>query len=120
MTEKDTLAVYEKFKRETGDSQVASHLTLAHAILCQIERAHEMGWTVEEAARYLKLSTKKVYQLCHSGELGYHLVGQSIRITPDDVYALIRKSKEDLQAARKPKIEAKGNRYAHLISGYKG
>ncbi len=84
----ETLALYKRFEAETGDPVAASNLTLAHAVLQQHERLQERALTVEEAARRLKVSEKKVYRLCKDGTIPHHRVGAAIRIRPEDLDAL--------------------------------
>ena len=84
----ETLALYKRFEAETGDPVAASNLTLAHAVLQQHGRVQDQMLTATEAARRLKVSEKKVYRLCKSGELPHHRVGNSIRIRPKDLDTL--------------------------------
>jgi excisionase family DNA binding protein len=77
-----TLAPYQRFHDETGNSIAASNLTLAHAMLAQQRVQHEIALTVAEAADRLKVSTKKVYQMVQAGEIPHNRVGDQIRIPP--------------------------------------
>lgn len=47
--------------------------------------------TINEVADRLKLSTRKVHQLIHSGHLPKVQIGRSVRIREDDLAALVRR-----------------------------
>jgi excisionase family DNA binding protein len=102
MTEENTFALYERFATKVGDPLVASHLTVAHVMSAGQELAREQALTVPEAADRLKLSEKKVYQMCGSGELRHHRVGRSIRIRPEDIDGMLRDTAEAVEPPRRP------------------
>ena len=63
--------------------------------------------TINEVADRLKLSTRKVHQLIHSGHLPKVQIGRSVRIREDDLAALVRRGYS-------------GNEIAHRAKGGKG
>ena len=78
----ETLALFNRFRDEAGDSVAASYLTLAHAMLVQQQGLREIALTVAEVADRLKVSAKKVYQMVEAGEIPHCRVGDQIRISP--------------------------------------
>jgi len=87
-------AAFHRFHEETGgDTASAAMLTLG-AILAgrftegNSERPNEAPLTVLEAARAMKVSKDAVYDLCDSGKLRHHRIGNgrgTIRIMPKDI-----------------------------------
>lgn len=55
---------------------------------------------VIEVARFLNVSKHTIYRAVDKGTLGATIVGESIRIDWDDVYALHRKASADQKAKR--------------------
>ena len=75
-----------------GDKAAAASLTLAAALM--ENRASEPSpttpltgqtLTVNDAAARLKLSSKKIYQLCEAGQLRCFRAGRAIRIESEEI-----------------------------------
>jgi len=77
-----TLALLKRFTDETGDSLVAGVLTIAHLLSSCEESNNSEGklLTPVEAAKQLKVSAKKVYQMVKAGKVEHIWVGNQIRI----------------------------------------
>lgn len=95
----DTLTLYKRFHEETNDPVAASNLTLAHAMLTH--RAREEVLTVIEAARRLKVSDKKVYELCRTGQLTHSRVDGQIRIRSESIDRFIQRSSNETETRRR-------------------
>jgi excisionase family DNA binding protein len=70
-----------------GDQAAAASLTLATVMM---ERRGEdpspsasAPQTVKEAATHLRVSTRRIYELCAAGELQAFKIGRSLRIAPE-------------------------------------
>jgi excisionase family DNA binding protein len=95
-----TLALYEHFEAKVGDPVAAASLTLAHAMMHQQVPEH---FTVNEAAKRLKCSPKKVYNLCRGNELPHYRVGGSIRIRAEDLVRFSQPDEDRGRPGRRPK-----------------
>ena len=70
-----------------GDKAAAASLTLAAVMVeSRIEppaNSNEASLTVKDAAAKLRVSTRRIYELCGAGELRAFKVGRSLRIAPE-------------------------------------
>jgi excisionase family DNA binding protein len=78
---------YAEYLAHTGDKTVAGCLVLAAIML---EGRSESSTapagallTVKEAASRLRVSTRRIYEMCAAGELRAFKVGRRLRITPE-------------------------------------
>ena len=84
----EVLSQYNEYlKKTSGDEAAAASLTLAAIMLegRSESPAPPTGapLTVKEAAAKLRVSTRRIYDLCAAGELRAFKVGRWLRITPD-------------------------------------
>jgi excisionase family DNA binding protein len=90
-----TWTIYREYlDRTNGDATAASALTLADALQRTLDAKEIVSpepdlptglLDVKTAARQLNLSSKKVYQMCISGEIRCFRTGRSIRITLEEI-----------------------------------
>jgi excisionase family DNA binding protein len=91
-----TLALYREYLHETGAEPAAAALTLADVL----QRCLDAGGndalklagpadptllTVPEAAQRLRLSRRKVYEMCRTGELAAVRAGRACRIPAAEI-----------------------------------
>jgi excisionase family DNA binding protein len=101
-----TWTIYRTYLDRTGDESVAASLTLADALQSQAERldaanvhrTDPCSLTVRTAAERLTLSSKKVYQMCQSGQLRCFRAGRAMRIPLEE----IERFESDSQPIRTP------------------
>lgn len=68
--------------------------------------------TIAEAAKYMGVSTSKVYKMTSSGELTvYRLTGKMVYLLRDEINAVIRKSRSATDAEIKDKAELEAQKY---------
>ena len=80
-------ALYTEYLEHTGgDKAAAASLTLA-AVLTEnanpVPSPAGQSLTVKKAAAQLRVSTRRIYELCGSGELTAFKVGRVLRIAPE-------------------------------------
>jgi excisionase family DNA binding protein len=77
----------ECLDRTGGDTTAAASLTLATVMMegRSAAPATPAGapLTVKEAAAHLRVSTRRIYEMCAAGELRAFKVGRSLRIAPE-------------------------------------
>lgn len=82
--------LYAKYLDHTGgDKAAAASLTLAAVMVegrteSPAEPAGE-SLTVKDAAARLRVSTRRIYEMCAAGELRAYKVGRSLRIAPEAI-----------------------------------
>jgi excisionase family DNA binding protein len=79
-------ALYAEYLEHTGgDKAAAASLALAAVLVENGTPSPSAGQslTVKEAAAQLRVSTRRIYELCGSGELTAFKVGRVLRIAPE-------------------------------------
>jgi excisionase family DNA binding protein len=81
------LTRYREYLDQTGDKAAAASLALADTIQETYEVAAPpaagQSLTVKDAAAQLRVSTRRVYELCGAGQLAAFKVGRSLRIAAE-------------------------------------
>jgi excisionase family DNA binding protein len=78
--------IYAGYLRLTeGDKVAAASLTLADTMLGKQSEppCADAPLNVKEAASLLRVSTRRIYELCAAGQLRAFKVGRALRITPE-------------------------------------
>ena len=74
--------IYKTYLERTNDVQAAACLTLAEVVQAQTDQVENCApiLTVKEVAQRLRVSSKRVYELCADGDLPAFKVGRSLRV----------------------------------------
>lgn len=89
-----TMKKWQQYQRQTGDSLSAAMIVLAEAI--EESRAvppNPPALTVQDAAEFLNVPSKSIYNLCRNGSLKHHRIGTgrgTIRIKRADLELFVR------------------------------
>lgn len=81
-----TLNLFDQFREHTGDSVSAAVVLLAHVL--SNPKPVDGSLTVREAATFLGVAEKTVYDLCRTSRLRHHRIGRgrgTIRLSRGDL-----------------------------------
>jgi excisionase family DNA binding protein len=72
--------LFNDYRQVTNDDQAAATLVLADMMQRAKPDHPDQSLTIKEVAAVLRISAKRVYELCAAGELRTFKIGRSLRI----------------------------------------